>query len=71
MNTLFWVMYSLPLIVILIYITLRIGIEHKKYNEYNSSLIVRCSAKEKCNYRHSPVCAYCKYNYGAKTIKTE
>lgn len=40
------------------------------YNRHNSSARVQCDAKEKCDYRHSCMCASCRHNRGARKEKT-
>lgn len=40
------------------------------YNRYNSSFRVQCNAKDKCDYRHSVMCASCRHNCGARKEKT-
>ena len=39
------------------------------YNRHNSTLVVQCNAKEKCDLRFSAMCNTCKHNCGMKKNK--
>ena len=41
----------------------------KKINQSNSSMMVQCDAKEKCEMRHTTLCRSCKHNRGKQKDK--
>ena len=60
------------LLILLLCSTLMDGLNKNEdgYNVYNSSARVQCNAKDKCDYRHTSMCASCRHNCGARKEKT-